>query len=100
MKKINFINRYFIRKYGTFAATAATTNPIVRSSVVIAENLPKLKIEELPVVTDALKKAYQTLCYQACVKRRKEYKLDVTVGDKVGSLFADANGNWIKTRVK
>ncbi|MCW2121173.1 hypothetical protein M2326_003506, partial [Flavobacterium sp. 7A] len=27
---------------------------------------------------------------------KKEYQLDVKVGDKEGSLFADENGKWIQ----
>jgi hypothetical protein len=37
--------------------------------------------------------------FQAYVNEAK-YKLDVTVGDKVGSLFADAKEIGYKTRVK
>ena len=33
---------------------------------------------------------------KAYINAAKEYKLDVTIGDKKGNLFADANGKWIK----
>ena len=58
----------------------------------------EIKIEELPVaITEALKKAYpEAVVSKAYINEKKEYKLDVTVGEKAVSLFADANGNWIQ----
>ena len=97
MKKLILSTVILLGSMSTFAATAATTNPIV-SSVVIAEEFTEIKIEELPVtVTDALKKAYpDATISKAYTNEAKEYRLDVTVGDKIGSLFADENGNWIQ----
>jgi len=30
------------------------------------------------------------------VNAKKEYKLDVTVGEQKGNLYADENGKWIQ----
>jgi len=44
-----------------------------------------------------LKKAYPDAVINKAYKNEKsEYKIEVTVGDKVGSLFANADGSWIK----
>jgi hypothetical protein len=97
MKKLILSAAILLGSMNTFAATTALINPIA-SSVVIAEEFTEIKIEELPTaVTDALKKAYpDATISKAFVNEAKEYRLDVTVGDKVGSLFADENGNWIQ----
>ena len=58
----------------------------------------EIKLEELPAaITQSLKKAYPDAVITKAYKNEKsEYKLDVTVGDKVGNLFANADGTWIK----
>jgi hypothetical protein len=77
----------------SFASTSPISNTIVKT-VTIQE----IKVVEVPVaVTDALKKAYPDAVLSKAYKNTKsEYKLDVTVGDKVGSLYANADGSWIK----
>ena len=81
----------------SFASTSPITNTIVKT-VTIQDEYTEIKLEELPVaITDALKKAYPDAVLSKAYKNAKsEYKLDVTVGDKVGSLFANADGSWIK----
>ncbi|TDE06546.1 hypothetical protein [Flavobacterium hiemivividum] len=73
---------------------ATTTEQTAPATDVYTE----IKMEELPAaITEALKKAYpEAVVSKAYINDKKEYKLDVTVGEKAGSLFADANGNWIQ----
>jgi len=80
-----------------FASTSPVTNTIVKT-ISIQDEYTEIKLEEVPAaVTDALKKAYPDAVLSKAYKNAKsEYKLDVTVGDKVGSLFANADGTWIK----
>jgi hypothetical protein len=81
----------------SFASTSPTSNTIVKT-VSIQDEYTEVKLEEVPAaVTEALKKAYPDAVLSKAYKNAKsEYKLDVTVGDKVGSLFANADGTWIK----
>jgi hypothetical protein len=81
----------------SFATTSPTTSTIVKT-VTIQDEYTEIKVEEVPTaVSDALKKAYPDAVLSKAYKNAKsEYKLDVTVGDKVGSLFANADGTWIK----
>lgn len=81
----------------SFASTSPITNTIVKT-ISIQDEYTEVKLEEVPVaVTDALKKAYPDAVLSKAYKNAKsEYKLDVTVGDKVGNLFANADGSWIK----
>ena len=81
----------------SFASTSPITNTIVKT-ISIQDEYTEIKLEEVPAaITEALKKAYPDAVLSKAYKNAKsEYKLDVTVGDKVGSLFANADGSWIK----
>ena len=80
-----------------FASTAPVSDSIVKT-ISIGEEFTEIKLEEVPVaITDALKKAYPDGVLSKAYKNEKsEYKLEVTVGDKVGALYANADGTWIK----
>ncbi|MBK0369831.1 hypothetical protein [Flavobacterium agrisoli] len=97
MKKLILSAAIVLGGLTTTVATAHNVNPIVKS-VSVADEYTEIKLEELPAaVTEALKKAYpDAVVTKAYVNEKKEYKLDVKVGDKEGNLFADANGNWIQ----
>lgn len=81
----------------SFASTTQVTNTIVKT-ISIEDEYTEIKLEELPAaITESLKKAYPEAVITKAYKNEKaEYKLDVTVGDKVGNLFANADGTWIK----
>ncbi|MBF4493731.1 hypothetical protein IRZ83_16325 [Flavobacterium sp. JLP] len=81
----------------SFASTSPITNTIVKT-ISIQEEYTEIKVVELPTaVTDALKKAYPDAVLTKAYKNAKsEYKLEVAVGDKVGALYANADGTWIK----
>jgi len=81
----------------SFASTSPITNTIVKT-ISIEEEYTEIKLEELPAaISESLKKAYPDAVITKAYKNEKsEYKLDVTVGDKVGNLFANADGTWIK----
>jgi len=80
-----------------FASASPIPNTIVKT-ISIQEEYTEIKLEEVPsAVTDALKKAYPDGVLSKAYKNAKsEYKLEVTVGDKVGNLYANADGTWIK----
>ena len=81
----------------SFASTTPITNTIVKT-ISIEDEYTEIKLEELPAaIAESLKKAYPDAVITKAYKNEKaEYKLDVTVGDKVGNLFANADGTWIK----
>ncbi|WP_125717915.1 hypothetical protein [Flavobacterium ustbae] len=81
----------------SFASTTTITNTNVKV-ISIEDEYTEIKLEELPAaISDALKKAYPEAVITKAYKNEKaQYKLDVTVGDKVGNLFANADGTWIK----
>jgi hypothetical protein len=79
-------------------ASASPISSKIEQTISIQEEYTEIKLEEVPTaITDALKKAYPDGVLTKAYKNAKsEYKLDVTVGDKVGSLYANADGTWIK----
>lgn len=81
----------------SFASTTQVNNTIVKT-ISIEDEYTEIKLEELPAaITESLKKAYPNAVITKAYKNEKsEYKLDVTVGDKVGNLFANADGTWIQ----
>ena len=81
----------------SFASTTPITNTIVKT-ISIEDEYAEIKLEELPAaISESLKKAYPDAVITKAYKNEKaEYKLDITVGDKVGNLFANADGSWIK----
>ncbi|MBZ4037286.1 hypothetical protein K6T82_21175 [Flavobacterium sp. 17A] len=81
----------------SFASTSPVKNTIVKT-ISVEDEYTEIKLEELPApITESLKKAYPEAVITKAYKNEKaQYKLDVTVGDKVGNLFANADGTWIK----
>ena len=89
---------------GSFTAMSAQTeaqeeNKVPTEQVQQAtDSFTEIKVEEIPsAVTEALKKAYpEAVNNKAYVNDKKEYKLDVKVGDKEGALYAYETGKWIQ----
>ncbi|MDR7209695.1 hypothetical protein [Flavobacterium piscis] len=97
MKNLFLLSAIVLGSLTTFAS--ATPNPNTTIEVIsVQDEYTEIKIEELPAaISEALKKAYPDAVLSKAYKNAKsEYKLDVTVGDKVGSLFANADGTWIQ----
>ncbi|KRD11698.1 hypothetical protein ASE21_08340 [Flavobacterium sp. Root901] len=81
----------------SFASTSPISNTIVKT-VSFQDDYTEINVTEVPAaVTDALKKAYPDAVLNKAYKNSaSQYKLEVTVGDKVGSLYANADGSWVK----
>lgn len=97
MKKLILSAAILLGSLSTFASTIPATNEDVKTTS-IQEEYTEVKLEEVPeAIKAALKTAYpDAVLDKAYINAAKEYKLDVTIGDKKGNLFADANGKWIK----
>jgi len=96
MKKIFLSTAIVLVSLTTFASATPITNTSIKV-ISVQDEFTEIKTEELPsAITTALKKAYPDAVVSKVYKNaNSEYKLDVTVGDKVGSLFANADGTWI-----
>ncbi|MET3027369.1 hypothetical protein ABXT06_11860 [Flavobacterium sp. UW10123] len=97
MKKLFLSAAIVLGGLTSFASTNQVRNTIVKT-ISIEDEYTEIKLEELPAaITESLKKAYPEAVITKAYKNEKaQYKLDVTVGDKVGNLFANADGTWIK----
>ncbi|MBP4138150.1 hypothetical protein [Flavobacterium geliluteum] len=58
----------------------------------------EVAVDAVPaVVRTALKTAYPGANLdKAYVNEKKEYKLEISVGDQKAIVYSDANGNWLK----
>jgi len=97
MKKLFLSAAIVLGSLTSFASTTSAINTNVKV-VSIVDDYAEIKLEELPAaISESLKKAYPEAVITKAYKNEKaQYKLDVTVGDKVGNLFANADGTWIK----
>jgi len=97
MKKVFLSAAIALGSLTAFASTSPVSNTIVKN-ICIADEYTEIKLEDVPTaVTDALKKAHPDGVLSKAYKNEKsEYKLDITEGGKTVSLFAKADGTWIK----
>ncbi len=97
MKKIILSAAILLGSVNAFATTNSDEKRIALE-VLVVNKYTEIAISKVPTaVTDALKTAYpDAILNKAYVNEKKEYRLDVKVGDKEGSLFTDENGNWIQ----
>ncbi|CAH0337168.1 hypothetical protein FVB9288_02915 [Flavobacterium sp. CECT 9288] len=97
MKKLIVSAAIVLGSFSTFATPVLNAKKVLQT-VNMQEEYTEIKLEEVPeAITEALKKAYpDAVLDKAYVNANKEYKLDITQGDKKGNLFADANGKWIQ----
>lgn len=100
MKKLILSVAMLLGSFVTFAQTDAKT--VAQSATETAkptqDKFKEVKAEEVPeAVSASLAKAYpEAKVAKAYVNDKKEYKLDIAVGDQKATVFADATGNWIK----
>ena len=81
--------------------TSFALNPVVSPPIVVSiiqEEFTEITSDQLPkAVLSALHKTYPGATIdKVFVSQNKEYKLEISVGDQKATVFADANGNWIK----
>lgn len=80
----------------SFASTTiSNSNKII---TIVQEEYTEITSDKLPeAVLSAIKNSYPDATIdKAYVNEKKEYKIEISVGDQKAAVFADANGNWIK----
>jgi hypothetical protein len=97
MKKLILSAAIVLGSLSTYATNDHDNLNIVKITS-LQEEYTEVKLEEVPAaITAALKTAYpDAVLDKAYINAKKEYKLDVTVGDKKGNLYADETGKWIQ----
>jgi|SRR6187402_2192342 hypothetical protein len=104
MKKLILSAAIILGGFSAFAQQSAppksevTTQQTTTTTQTVKDAFTEIKLEEVPEpVKSALIKAYPTaVLNKAFINEKKEYELQVKVGDREGSLYADATGAWIK----
>lgn len=96
MKKVFLLSAFAIATFSTFATTQI--NSIATSIVISQEEFKEIKPDEIAQpVKDALKRDFaDATVSNAYVNEKNEYKLVLTLGDDSKTVYADANGNWLK----
>lgn len=97
MKKL-FVSAAIILGTVTGFATSTPSAFNLPKVVSLNEEFKEIKAEEVPdAVKTSLKTAYPDATLdKAYVNAAKEYKLEITVRDQKATVYADANGNWLK----
>jgi uncharacterized protein YdeI (BOF family) len=98
MKKLILSVVVLLASMTTFAQSETSMNSKkAATSKVTQDGFSEIKATDLPAaVTDALKVAYpDATIAKAFVNEKKEYKLEIMVGDKTATLFADEKGKWL-----
>ncbi|PKB16966.1 hypothetical protein [Flavobacterium sp. 5] len=86
--------------FGSLSIYAITNKPF--ENVKIEANLQteytEISLDSIPaVVKTAVEKAYPgAKLEKAYINEKKEYKLDLSVGDQKATVYTDVNGNWLK----
>jgi hypothetical protein len=98
MKKLILSAAILLGSLSTFAQTSVPAKTAVTTQTTVPGTYTEITVEEVPeAVKSALTKTYPTaILNKAFINEKKEYELQIKIGDRVGSLYADAAGAWIK----
>lgn len=80
------------------SANAETTPQKTKTTISFQAEYTEISTDAVPeVVKTALQTAYpKSKLEKAYVNEKKEYKLEISVGDQKATVFSDVNGNWLK----
>ncbi|WP_281323124.1 hypothetical protein [Flavobacterium aestivum] len=97
MKKLILSAAIILGSFSTFAQTSVATKTIVKAQTT-EEKYTEIKLEEVPSsVMLAIKTANpEAVIEKAYINEKKEYKLDIKVGDQKSTVYTDATGNLTK----
>ena len=100
MKKVFLLSALAFASLTTFATTSE--NSIEKETVVTVsqsqEEFKEINPSEIAQpVKDALKRDFaEATVSNAYVNEKQEYKLVLLIGEKKETIYADANGKWLK----
>jgi hypothetical protein len=98
MKKLILSAAIIFGSLSIYATTTTSNVEPVKTIVNFQSEYKEIKAEEVPeAVTKALETAYPgAKLEKAFVNEKKEYKLEIAVGDQKATVYSDAAGNWLK----
>ncbi|SHL82231.1 hypothetical protein [Flavobacterium chilense] len=97
MKKLVLSVVIILGSLSTYAHTAIVQEQ-VKKVVTVQTEYTEVTTDAVPAaVKTALQTAYPNAkLVKAYVNEKKEYKLEISVGDQKATVFSDVNGNWLK----
>ncbi|MEP6806166.1 MAG: hypothetical protein ABI892_16690 [Flavobacterium sp.] len=97
MKKLILSVAVILGSLSIYASTA-TTQEQTKVAVSVQAEYTEVSAEAVPpAIKTALQTAYPgAKLVKAFVNEKKEYKLEISVGDQKATVFSDVNGNWLK----
>ena len=84
---------------GSLSIHATTTEAeTVKIAINVQDTYKEVAIDTVPaVVKTALEAAYPgAKLVKAYTNEKKEFKLEISVGDQKATVYSDVNGNWLK----
>jgi len=97
MKKLMISAAILLGSLSTFTAIASVQNSFEKV-ITIAGEFIEIKITDLPpAIAESLKKSHpDAVIIKAYVNESKQYKLEVTNGDKSETILTDATGTIVE----
>lgn len=97
MKKLILSAAIIFGSLSIYATTNLTAEP-VKMTVKAQSEYTEVTADAVPTaVKTALQTAYPgAKLEKAFVNEKKEYKLEISVGDQKATVYSDVNGNWLK----
>jgi hypothetical protein len=98
MKKLILSTAIILGSLSLHATTTTTNNADVKIAVNFQNEYKEVGADAVPAaVKTALETAYPgAKLDKAYVNEKKEYKLEISVGDQKATVYSDVNGNWLK----
>lgn len=98
MKKVFLLSALVLGSFTTFATTQVNSIETTTQISLFQEEFKEVKITDIAQpVQDALKKDFaDAKVSNAYVNEKKEYKLVLVIGEKTETVYADAEGKWLK----
>lgn len=96
MKKLILSVAIVLGSLSIHASTA--TQKQIKIALYVQAEYTEITADAVPAaVKTALQTAYPgAKLDKAFVNEKKEYKLEISVGDQKATVFSDVNGNWLK----
>ncbi|KFF04875.1 hypothetical protein [Flavobacterium reichenbachii] len=99
MKKLILSTAIILGSLSIYASTSTTTEKTEVTTVSVQQKeYTEVSADAVPAaVKTALQTAYPgAKLEKAYVNEKKEYKLEISVGDQKATVYSDVNGNWLK----
>jgi hypothetical protein len=98
MKKVFLLFVLAFASLTSFASNQVNSTAIKTTIVLSQEEFKEINPSEIAQpVKDALKRDFaEATVSNAYINEKKEYKLVLLIGEKKETVYADANGKWLK----